>query len=73
MRNRYELILKLREDAPTDSSKSSKMLNRMGGASKQYCSLSDYNFIPYLLTYMPPEGNRVVVDAGALGELVLNN
>lgn len=63
--NRYELILKLRENSPTDSSKSSKMLNGMGGASKQYCSLTDYNFIPYLLTYMPPKGNRVVVDAGS--------
>ena len=52
-------------DAPTNSSKFSAMLNGMGGASKQYCSLANYNFFPYLLTYMPPEGNRVVLDVGS--------
>ncbi len=65
LENRYKLIFELKADAPTDATKSNMMLNGMGGSSKHYCPLTDYNFIPYLLTYIPPEGNRVLVDAGS--------
>ena len=61
--NRYKLIPELEKDEPQRVSVS--MLNGMGGASKQDCSLTNDNFIPYLLTYMPPERDRVVVDAGS--------
>ena len=65
LEKRCALMAQFGIDAPTNSSKFSAMLNGMGGASKQYCSLTDYNFFPYLLTYMPPEGNRVVLDVGS--------
>ena len=47
--NRYKLMVELGENAPQGVYNISEMLNKMGGSSKHYCPLTEYNFTPYLL------------------------
>ena len=63
--NRYKLMVELGENAPHGVYNISAMLNKMGGSSKHYCPLTEYNFTPYLLLHFPPQNGKVVVDLGS--------
>jgi len=61
----YRTFLELGDEAPFGFSNNVRMLNDMGGAIPHHCSLTNYNFIPYLLFYFSPKNTSTVLDLGS--------